>query len=529
MATAELTAETYLPEAEVRDAAQPFDDSRYLTLRNVPIFAEHETTARDGRKLRFTRNELEAIAERCNRRIRETGDYAAITLGHTPEPGSAAPDPPLVGAAGPFKVGLLGQPGQRKRYCILTDLHVFRDKADVLRTHPRRSPELWLEETYEEMFLDPIALLGAEAPRLDMGLLLYRAQREGKQVEKYAAAAPSASSVFVPSHEPKRYESQPNEGNAMALDEQSIRQIVDAIEQLDWVQFVKQQMAEQAEGGATPPAEPDGDEVPGAGPPPVEPPAAEAPSGDVPPTGPPVGPPPVDVAGPPAPPPGPPPGEAPKAPPGPPKPADEEKEKLCAMKPYAAATGDVDGKANEGQPATAEVENKAANPAAKPVEGDVDNGTGDAGGWEKYAKGEIAKLRGELDAERHKRVNAERYGRLSELRVHRAFDLDEEAAASTAEVMSDQQFERHYTTLERYCKEIPVFGRLPTATPEAAQAAALAPDRPGNGAMREHYNKSLSDRCLKYCIARRTAGDNTPDLYERTLEKLRRGEALPAD
>ena len=47
------------------------------------------------------------------------------------------------------------------------------------------------------MFLDPIALLSAECPRLDMGLL-YSAMKSGRVVEKYTAVAPAAGHSFVP-------------------------------------------------------------------------------------------------------------------------------------------------------------------------------------------------------------------------------------------------------------------------------------------------------------------------------------------
>jgi len=62
----------------------PFPAERFVTLRDVPVFVEHETIAKDGRRLRFGRAELEAVCRRCNQRIDQTGDYAAVTLGHTP-------------------------------------------------------------------------------------------------------------------------------------------------------------------------------------------------------------------------------------------------------------------------------------------------------------------------------------------------------------------------------------------------------------------------------------------------------------
>jgi len=328
-----------LPRGNVR-AAGDFPAEEFELIRNVPVFAEHQTKARDGRELRFTQTELQQVADRCNRRISESGDYAALSLGHTPSPDDPnGKQPEIVGFAGPFRLGTVGQEGQRQRYAILADFHVFRDEVEKVRKHPRRSPEVWLEESYEEMFLDPIALLSSEAPRLDLGLL-YAAQRQGRVVEKYTAVCPAAGNVFVPTDDYSA-NSHSNGGQTTMLTPEDIKQLMDAFEQTDIFQFVRSQMAEaQGPTPTVPPADP----IPGAMPgaeqaavPPAAPPAPPAglaePAGDMPPAGPalgPEGPPAPDAAGPPDAPAGP---EPPMAPAG-----DEDPEKMSR---YSA-----DGKAN---------------------------------------------------------------------------------------------------------------------------------------------------------------------------------------
>lgn len=234
-----------MPLANTRPASARFDPKLFETIADVPVFAEHETEAKDGRKLRFSYNELKAVCDRCNRRINETGDYAGVTVGHTPDPDSDKDMPDLVGFAGPFKMGLLGEAGSRRRYAILADLHVYRDQLERVKRHPRRSPELWLEDRFEDMFLDPIALLGAEPPRLDMGLL-YSANYQGRMTHKYTAVAPSSGSVFVSSIESNRrnYAAE-NQGDRTMLTPDDIGQIVDALEQLDWVGWVRQKIEEE--------------------------------------------------------------------------------------------------------------------------------------------------------------------------------------------------------------------------------------------------------------------------------------------
>ena len=262
-----------LPVANVKDPKDPFPDDQFDELRNIPVFAEHQTTAKDGRDLQFGKKELEAIVHRCNRRINQTGDYAAVTIGHTPSPDAMAKGakmPDLVGFAGPYRLGLLGNEGQGRRYAILADFHIFKDEMQRVRKHPRRSPEVWLEDDYEEMFFDPIAMLGAEAPRLDMGLLYSAARHNNGQrriVEKYTAVAPSAANVFIPSDDikEKKYQANPlSEDSSMALGPDEVRQIVDAIEQLDWVQGVKEMLqADQSGPGSLGQGldEPNGDDL----------------------------------------------------------------------------------------------------------------------------------------------------------------------------------------------------------------------------------------------------------------------------
>src|SRR5262245_30899046 len=112
-----------LPQANVRPPGE-FPAEEFVNIPDVPVFAEHTATGRDGRTLRYSAAELQAVAERCNRRIRETGDYAGLCIGHTPEleavQAGTARYPDLVGFAGPFKLGLIGE-GQKKRYAILAD------------------------------------------------------------------------------------------------------------------------------------------------------------------------------------------------------------------------------------------------------------------------------------------------------------------------------------------------------------------------------------------------------------------------
>lgn len=78
-----------------------------------------------------------------------------------------------------------------------------------MKEYPRRSAEIWAEEKYEDMYLDPISLLGADTPWADMGVL-YQKQDSGVEKLCYCAVAPasgggigiaqapSGSNTFIP-------------------------------------------------------------------------------------------------------------------------------------------------------------------------------------------------------------------------------------------------------------------------------------------------------------------------------------------
>ncbi len=486
------------PVANILPASRAFPDDVWLNIPNVPVFAEHETTTRSGKVLKFGRKELTAVCSNCNRRIRETGDYAGIVVGHTPDPESAghAPPMPLVGLVGPFRVGLIRQEGGRSKWAILGDFHVHREQAAVIRQYPRRSAELWVEDTYDQMYLDPIALLGAETPHLDMGLL-YSAisHRRGRpvEVEKYSACAPSATSVFVPtdsatkskhrkdyaaadSNEPEPSGDTDNKPTLAketdTMSPEDIQQIVGAIEQLDWVQFVKKQMA-------APPPEAGAPGVPGDVPPPVVP--------EAPPAAPPIVPPPTPPApaapaapdaGPPIPPAAP---ELPAAPglpatsPAPPAPPALDDKDDSPLK-YSRALAEA---------ATLRTENKA--------------------------------LRDQLESERGRRVDTERYSALAECRRTRLFDLPSEFEMLRYGRASDDQFKAHVERINSNYREIPLDVTLPV--PDLP--AGVSPSRPGGAANKEKYSKEVSDKALRICKTRSMRGEDVS--YEEVLEQVATG------
>lgn len=280
-------------------AVQRFSNGDFVQVKDVPVFTEHTTTDRDGNMVVYDRNALEAIADRCNERIEDTGDFSPITDGHTPDREASergVPMPEVLGYAGPYRLGRVGN--KKPRWAIFADEWWHKDDVQKLKKLRRRSPEVWLEERMEDRFFDPIAALGAETPRLDMGMTRFARTGDGREVAKYTAAAPSAFSVDIKDeievgdggkqdygvnpwlaagmgalagnmlkkcppcpgdtgfrsyqasccdddsdHDTDHKNYQGEEG--MALSPDDVQNIVDAIEQLDWVTWVKDQMANE--------------------------------------------------------------------------------------------------------------------------------------------------------------------------------------------------------------------------------------------------------------------------------------------
>jgi hypothetical protein len=381
-------------------ATRVFDPREFVTVRDVPVFVEHQTKTNKGRSLKFTERELAAVARKCNERIKQTGDYAALVLGHTPTPSEISagkPMPPLVGFAGPFRMGTFGD-----KAAIMADFHYYKEDADLIRRFPRRSPELMLAPEYEQMFLDPIALLGAEPPRLNMGLL-YSAYQGGREVQRYTAVFPGAGNVYIPGgsgDRKTRYGAAPvSASNLQQLSEvlpmlspEELDQIVEAVSKTDWAMYVKDQMAKSgaADGQLDePPADlPLADDEP-----PVVPaePEPAAPAAD-------------DL----------------------PAPIDDE--------PAVPADEDDDKKENYAALRREVIE----------------------------LKRQVVSQREALDTERGQRVDAERYSQLAVLGSRFALDLDEEAEACRYGRMSDDQFNEHLDRIQRHYRPSMAHTRIPT-------------------------------------------------------------------
>lgn len=190
-------------------AAEEFPTDKYEHVRDVAIFAEHETTDRKGELQKYDREALQAIVDKCNKRILDTKSFAKISDGHTPGPEDVrqgAKYPEVLGFAGNFHLGMVGK--LKPRWAIFADEYRYKDTAAQTAKKPGRSVEVWLHENIADRFFDPIAALGAETPRLDLPMKFAKTP-SGVEVAKYSAMAGNTNTYLPePLKAPKdRYES----------------------------------------------------------------------------------------------------------------------------------------------------------------------------------------------------------------------------------------------------------------------------------------------------------------------------------
>ncbi|MGH7743819.1 MAG: hypothetical protein ACREQ5_03235 [Candidatus Dormibacteria bacterium] len=185
-------------------------EDKFDVIVNRPVFKEHTAFERyqdpytgeeKERVIKYDRDTLEAICRNVNERVRNTGDYVALTIGHTPtrdEKIKGMPSPPVVGYAGPFHMEQIG--ASDPKWAIVADkFATFKSDSEVIKRNGRCSVEMFEVPDPTKRFFDPIALLGADMPRLALGITYSASGCEGYPVARYAMPATAGgSNTFVP-------------------------------------------------------------------------------------------------------------------------------------------------------------------------------------------------------------------------------------------------------------------------------------------------------------------------------------------
>ncbi len=197
------------------------DDSGevFFVYENVPILDEHT----DDEGVQYDRRLLSEVARNNNDRIEDTGDLVPIVEHHTDDENNPETDPEVFGYAGPFTVARFGK--KKPRWAIYAAKWKIRaSKHDEAKKRPRRSVEIWPEDTPENRYIDPIALLGAETPRRDLGLLRYSKKTPKK---RYSIAA--GTNTFMPSGDISKKEPKKNSKGTEMLSPDDMTQLIEAM------------------------------------------------------------------------------------------------------------------------------------------------------------------------------------------------------------------------------------------------------------------------------------------------------------
>jgi hypothetical protein len=142
--------------------------SEFVLFENVPMI----DTFKDD-DINATPEFLQKIVKVNNDRTLDTSDMCPLVLGHTDDEKSEAEQPPIVGWALDYKLNpKFGRVNPRP--AVMGSMLIHKSIAQKVREKfPRRSVEV-----YEDGMIDPIALLGATAPRRALSLLSQRASGE---------------------------------------------------------------------------------------------------------------------------------------------------------------------------------------------------------------------------------------------------------------------------------------------------------------------------------------------------------------
>lgn len=252
-------------------AQHQFPGDQYRFQPDVCHFAEHTAATRDG-EITHGIEELKTLCRNLNLRIRDVDAFPALIDRHTVDrPSSSDPEPQVLGYAGPFRLGMIGR--EEPRFAIFGDEHYKIEKLPEISRKPRRSVELIRFRSGGRSYFDPIACLGAESPRLPMPPAFYSARtevlEENAELCRYSIASPmvaGATNTYIPGEDtpqqnyaaeqsPDLHLQSPPEDPAETtmLAEDDVRQLIDAILSTPQMAFLTQLMQQQ-QGGGMPPA-----------------------------------------------------------------------------------------------------------------------------------------------------------------------------------------------------------------------------------------------------------------------------------
>lgn len=238
----------------LRERAQRYF-AKHRFVPNVCYFSEHETIGSDGKPVRYSFSELEAICNEHNSRA-DKHNYSALASKHTVDGQiDQSQEPRVVGYVGSARLGMVGN--QSPQWAAFFDEHHETDSYSqgVLADKKRRSVEVNRYRDGRAPYFDPVAVLGADSPRLPLPVARYADDQA--TVERYSVMAPamvSGTNSFIPKFGSDEGRKQYSEGSAMGISPEDVDAIVNAVRSTPEMQWVQQQM--KSGGGGQPQPQP---------------------------------------------------------------------------------------------------------------------------------------------------------------------------------------------------------------------------------------------------------------------------------
>ena len=224
-------------------ASEKFPAERFTASHNHCHFVEHETVTADGEPRKYSLRELVKITRNCNDRILDRESFSAISQDHTPDD-PHGDDPPVLGFGGPWRLGMVGR--KRPTWAIFGNEHHYNGEQNNLSRRPRRSVELIRFSNTGQMFFEPIAALGAKAPRLAMPTKYTNGEFQGAEVTRYSVVAPASSpgggNTFIKT--PAKF----GVDSMDQVQDETIAQIAEAFSRTPEIQWIRKKMQEEQGG-----------------------------------------------------------------------------------------------------------------------------------------------------------------------------------------------------------------------------------------------------------------------------------------
>lgn len=247
-------------------ASEYFTPDKYRFVpKSVCYFREHtasKPSKQPGGKpivRTYDFNELARIVDAANEKC-DSDSYSGIASHHNGPLRGPDNEPTITGYMGEHRLGMIGR--NKPMWGIFVDEYHNKEHAQMFNERRRRSVEVLHGPNGMAPFFDPVALLGSEPPRLPLPVAQYQADRSDFETYSYVSdidpeldqysefTSAGGSNTFIPGGQKRHYQSDQQAMNS-SLTPQDIDAITQALMATPQMRFVSELM-EQGGGDQQP-------------------------------------------------------------------------------------------------------------------------------------------------------------------------------------------------------------------------------------------------------------------------------------